>query len=138
MAPGYLAQRLTSLIALSVVVLAAQPPKPELRVTHCDLPEYPQLARIAHVEGAVRVRVTTNGPVVVESKAEDGPPLLRIAAESHARTLRFGSSEPTSFVITYRYRLASDVDPNNPSVTFRLPTEVDVTAAFPRAMPSQP
>jgi hypothetical protein len=54
---------------------------------------------------------------------------LAAAAEENARTWQFSKHEPTSFTVTYRYRLDAKADPNNPTVTLRFPTEVDVSIA---------
>lgn len=93
------------------------------------VPLYPPLARAAKVQGVVHVKITTDGLRVVSAQAEEGPRLLVNAAEESARTWQFSKHEPMSFKVTYRYRLDADADPNNPTVTLRFPTEVDVTIA---------
>ncbi|MCL4797459.1 MAG: energy transducer TonB [Bryobacteraceae bacterium] len=93
------------------------------------VPLYPPLARAAKVEGIVHVKVTTDGVKVVTAQAEDGNRLLADSAEENARTWRFSKHEPTSFTVTYRFRLDANADPNNPTVTLRFPAEVDVSIA---------
>lgn len=93
------------------------------------VPLYPPLARAAKVQGVVHVKITTDGLRVVSAQAEEGPRLLVNAAEESARIWQFSKHEPMSFKVTYRYRLDADADPNNPTVTLRFPTEVDVTIA---------
>lgn len=75
------------------------------------------------------MKVTTDGTKVITAKAEDGKRLLAVAAEENARTWKFSTHEPTSFTVTYRYRLDVNADPNNPTVMLRFPTEVEVSVA---------
>jgi len=93
------------------------------------VPLYPPLARAAKVQGVVHVRITTDGMRAVMAQAEDGHRLLAVAAEENARTWHFSKHEPMSFRVTYRYMLDPDVEPNNPTVTIRFPTEVNVSIA---------
>ncbi len=93
------------------------------------VPLYPPLCRAAHVYGVVHVKIATDGSKVVTATAEDGPPLLATAAVENARTWRFNKHGPTSFIVTYRYRFDSAADPNDPTVTLRFPTEVDVSSS---------
>jgi TonB family protein len=54
------------------------------------LPEYPAIARSAHAEGAVQVRIMIDeGGNVIEATALSGHPLLRAAAVSAARDAKF-------------------------------------------------
>ena len=59
------------------------------QVVHTDVPYYPLLARAAHLEGAVRVRVTTDGLKVVVVHVEDGPKLLQEATEKTVQSWEF-------------------------------------------------
>lgn len=96
-------------------------------VSAAEMPLYPRGARLANIEGVVQVSVTTDGHGVIAAVIEKGSiPLLARSAEQNVRTWRFEIHEPTTFTITYRYRLVSDIDPiqNNPRVTLRLPTEI--------------
>jgi hypothetical protein len=98
------------------------------QVVHTDVPYYPPLARAAHLEGAVRVRVTTDGLKVVVVHVEDGPKLLQEATEKTVQSWEFFKHEPTSFEVTFNYKLADDIHPNlnGPTVVLRLPTEVEI------------
>ncbi|MCZ2149673.1 MAG: energy transducer TonB [Bryobacterales bacterium] len=93
------------------------------------VPLYPPLARAAKIQGVVHVRITTDGSRAVTAQAEDGQRLLAVAAEENARTWQFSKHSPMSFMVTYRYRLDADADPNNPTVTLRFLTEIDVSIA---------
>jgi len=83
----------------------------------------------ANIEGVVPVKITTDGRRVITATADvRSIALLARAAEANVRTWRFDIHEPVSFTVTYRYRLVPDLKPleNNPRVTLRLPTEVEV------------
>jgi hypothetical protein len=98
-------------------------------VAGAAVPLYPPLARAAHVQGVVHVKITTDGTKASAAHAEDGHRLLAGAAEENARTWLFTKHEPTVFAVTYRYRISSDGDPDNPTVKLRFPADVEVSAA---------
>jgi len=111
---------------------AAQQTKPALpSITSAVVPLYPSIARAANVEGAVHVRVTTDGHRVAEAHVEDGQKILANAAEANALTWQFASHEPTTFTVTYRYKLGTDLDAheNNPRVLLQLPSEIEIDAS---------
>jgi hypothetical protein len=83
----------------------------------------------------VHVKVTTDGHRAVATHAEDGPKLLAAAAEENARTWQFAVHEPTTFTVTYHYKLVPGMkgNPDNPEIVLRLPTEVQV-----RTLPMPP
>jgi hypothetical protein len=117
------------LAAALLPLIAAQEPKPVLPVVVGGaMPLYPPLARAARIQGTVHVEVKTDGKEVVNAQSKDGHRLLAIAAEDNAKTWRFQDHKPMVFTVTYRYRLEADGDVNNanPTVTLRLPMEVDV------------
>jgi len=120
-------------LMISVLVLStaiAQQPKASMpMVAGAAVPLYPPLARATQVQGVVHVKITTDGTKTTAAHAEDGHRLLAVAAEENARTWQFTKHEPTSFTVTYRYRISPDGDPNNPSVTLRFPTDVEVSIA---------
>jgi hypothetical protein len=129
-----------NIIRAGVIILAAgwalaamaQEPKIALpMVAGAAVPLYPPLARAAHVQGAVHVRITTDGHRVIATHVEDGHKLLAVAAEENARTWQFATHQPTTFTITYSYKLVPEWkgDPGNPIVVLRLPTEVEVSRA---------
>jgi hypothetical protein len=123
------AKLLTLAVTFLSAVLAQRSKSALPMIAGGEIPLYPPLARAAKVQGVVHVKVTTDGAKVLIAQAEDGHRLLAAAAEENARTWRFARHEPTSFTVTYRYLLDAGADPNNPTVTLRFPTEVDISAA---------
>ena len=122
--------KLSVLLAAFLATAVAQQPKAVLpMVAGGAVPLYPPLARAARVQGVVHLKVVTDGTRVVTAQAEGGNRLLAAASEENARTWQFSKHEPTSFTVTYRYRLDANADPNNSTVTLRFPTEVDVSIA---------
>ncbi len=97
-------------------------------VAAAAVPLYPPLARMARIEGVVHVKVTTDGHKVIATAPEDGHKMLVAAAESNAKTWEFAAHEPTTFTVTYQYKLVSESkeNPYGPTVILRLPTEVEV------------
>ncbi len=125
-----------ALISMAYSTAVAQESKVALpRVAGAAVPLYPPLARAAHVQGVVHVKITTDGQRAVTAHAEDGPKLLATAAEENARTWQFAVHEPTTFTVTYHYKLVPGMKGNadNPEVVLRLPTEVEV-----RTLPMPP
>lgn len=109
----------------------AQQQKPAFpMVSFAEVPLYPPLARTAGVAGVVHVVVTTDGHRVVTTRVQDGEKLLSVAAEKNVKSWQFATHEPTSFAVTYAYKLVDDLKPqqNNPRVILQLPTEVEVDA----------
>ena len=100
-------------------------------IAAAGVPLYPQLARMARIEGVVHVKVTTDGHRCIAAKAEDGHKMLAAAAEKNAQTWEFETHEPTTFMVTYQYKLVDDLKDNRhvPTVILRLPTEVEVLAS---------
>jgi len=104
-----------------------QEPTPSLpMVSAAPVPFYPPVARHTNTQGVVHVKIRTDGHKVVEAHVEEKPGLLSAAAEENAKRWEFSLHTPVSFTIIYRYRLADECDPNNPTVTIHLPTEVEV------------
>jgi hypothetical protein len=98
-------------------------------------PTYPLMAREASIQGAVLLRVTTNGMQVSEVQIESGPAMLAIAAQENVKTWRFQAHNPISFETTFRYTLLPGlidclpiVQSDNGTVLLNLPREVDLTA----------
>jgi len=97
-------------------------------VLQIAIPTYPALARFANVEGVVHLKITTDGRQVAMTQVEDGPKLLAPAAEENVRTWRFAAHEPTSFRVTYRYRLVAAGTGDGPALILKLPASVEVRA----------
>src|SRR5712692_7421649 len=73
-------------------------------VQHSE-PIYPPLARQARIQGEVSVKVTTDGESAREAVAQTGHTLLRKAAEDNVKTWKFASHTPSTFNVTFRYKL---------------------------------
>jgi Gram-negative bacterial TonB protein C-terminal len=101
-----------SLILLSIPAVKAQGSPDALpKVIRHAQPVYPPLARQNRIQGDVRVKLTTDGESVTSAETIEGPPLLSKAAEDNVRTWKFARHSPSTFVITFRYKLTSgDVD----------------------------
>jgi hypothetical protein len=97
------------LLVLAAAAPSAIPQTPDVlpEVVEHQLPTYPPLARTARVEGDVHIKITTDGESVRDAEVEDGPPLLRKAAEENVRTWKFASHAPGIFHIIFRYKLMS-------------------------------
>ena len=117
------------LTTTSPATLAQEPKGTMPMIAGAAVPMYPPLARAARVQGVIHIRVTTDGTMVAAAHAEDGNRLLAVAAEENVRTWQFSKHQPTSFTVTYRYRLDAHGNPNNPTVIFRFPTDVEVSIA---------
>jgi Gram-negative bacterial TonB protein C-terminal len=68
-------------------------------------PTYPPIAITAHIQGDVRVKVTTDGTSVVNAEAESGPPLLQLNTLKSVRTWKFTSHTPATFYLMFRFKL---------------------------------
>ena len=104
-----------------------QEPTPALpMVSAAPVPLYPPLARHTNTQGVIHVKIQTDGHKVVQARAEETNKLLSTAAEENAKNWEFSMHTPVTFTITYHFKLADECDPNNPTVTLHLPTEVEV------------
>jgi len=114
------------LLATAVSAAAQEPPETLPKVVQHAEPIYPPIARTAHIQGEVRVRITTDGESVTDAQAETGPPLLHRAAEDNARTWKFAAHTPGTFHVTFRYKLM----PGDVAVSFlESPAVVELQAA---------
>ena len=97
-------------------------------VSFAEVPLYPPIARVANVQGVVHLTVTTDGHRVVSTQVQDGAKVLADAAEKNAQSWKFNDHQPTSFAVTYVFKLVTDIKPeqNNPRIILRLPTEVEI------------
>jgi len=114
-------------VSLAPSLALAQPVLP--RVVSMEVPAYPSLARQAHVEGVVHIKITTDGHRVTRTQVEDGDKLLTKFAEDNVKTWEFQPHAPTMFTVTFRYKLTGgqDADASNPIITLRLPSEVELS-----------
>jgi hypothetical protein len=122
--PGYIL--VLSALLLLVGDSAAQESSETLpKVLRHNEPIYPPIARTAHIEGEVHVKLTTDGESVLAAEAETGPPLLHKAAEDNVRTWKFVPHAPGTFHVAFRFKLMSG-DQN--VVFLQSPATVDVVA----------
>jgi TonB-like protein len=122
---------LPALLASTVLPCAAQESEPDLPVVlDAAVPFYPHNARLAHIEGVVRLQVSTDGETVSGIKLlEEGQPMLVIAAKENVKTWRLEWHSRTTFEVTFRYKLLPDFacEADNGAVVLRLPREVEVS-----------
>jgi outer membrane biosynthesis protein TonB len=69
---------------------------------------YPAIARTAHVEGQVRLRITTDGRAVRSVVVIDGPLLLAKAATENAQSWKFVDHAPGTFEVTFNFKFLDD------------------------------
>jgi Gram-negative bacterial TonB protein C-terminal len=99
-------------------------------VAAASVPLYPPTARIAHIQGIVKIRVATDGKKMSSLDRESGPPILVQAAETNIRTWQFEGHKPTTFLVTFEYRLEEPAGCriDNGTVVLRMPLDVQVIA----------
>jgi TonB family protein len=105
-------------------------------VTSASVPLYPRTPQMAHIEGVVRLRISTDGNRVASVEIQSGQPMLAQAAQDSVKTWQFEPHTPTTFETTFRYKLLPskcDAECNcdsmeKPSVLLQLPSNVEVNA----------
>jgi hypothetical protein len=124
-----------SILVLSVLLVVAasasaqESPEVLPKVVQHSEPMYPPIARTAHIQGEVQVKITTNGESVTNAEAETGPPLFHKAAEDNVRTWKFLPHTAGTFHVTFRYKIMS----NEVEVAFlESPAIVEIEAAPPK------
>jgi Gram-negative bacterial TonB protein C-terminal len=120
-----------ALLASIVLPCAAQGPEADHPVVlDAAVPFYPNNAQLAHIEGVVRLQVSTNGETASRIQLLDGPSILATAAKENVKTWRLKWHSQATFVATFRYKLLPDFacEADNGTVVLRLPLEVEVTA----------
>jgi Gram-negative bacterial TonB protein C-terminal len=125
---------MTMTVAIASVGAGGQEAKGVLpSVVTIGVPTYPAVARVAHIEGIVHMRITTDGRRVTTAEVQDGPRVLAVSAQENVRTWQFSPHDPTTFPVTYQYKLVSalSIGIGNTSVTLGLPTNVEVSAMPP-------
>lgn len=118
----------------AIMAIGQQKPLPS--VVSASVPLYPRITQQAHIEGVVRLRISTDGNRVASVEVESGQPMLAQAAQENVKTWQFEQHSPTTFEVTFRYRLLKskcDAQCNcgaaeKPSVLLQLPTDVEVNA----------
>jgi len=103
----------------------------DLRLTHADVPMYPQMARLARVSGVVEVQVTVNNGAVTNTEVKSGAGVLAQATEENVKSWRFAQSANTTFVTKFTYKLdeKKPLYGQNPRVELDLPFRATITSA---------
>lgn len=117
-------------------MMAVGQQKPLPSVISASVPLYPRTPQMAHIEGTVRLRISTDGNRVASSEVQSGQPILAKAAQDNVKTWEFEQHSPTTFEATFRYKLLPskcDAECNcdsveKPSVLLKLPSDVEVNA----------
>jgi hypothetical protein len=114
----------------ATISIAEESKGPLPTVVSATVPFYPRTARLARIEGVVRLQISTDGRRVSTISVKGGPPVLIPAAEENVRTWLFKEHKPTTFEVTFHYKMLpeSECEADNGTVLLRLPTEVEVTA----------
>jgi outer membrane biosynthesis protein TonB len=123
-------------LGAGATLYAGQQKKPLSGVISASVPFYPRTPQLAHIEGIVRFRISTDGNRASSIKIQSGQPMLARAAQENVKTWQFEEHSPITFDATFRYKLLpSKCDSQcncgsveKPSVLMRLPTEVEVNA----------
>lgn len=128
-------------LLLLAMQIAAQTTSSEVRTPHTDRalpivvmmapPTYPVSVRVAHVEGLVRLRVTTDGRYAKDVQIQgNAPSLLARLSERNVRTWSFEPGNPTEFSVVYRYVLVNEPieGADGASVRLELPTGIEIRA----------
>ena len=107
------------LVALSSAEVQTSESHPSIEVRHFVAPDYPQMARVARLEGDVKATVTVGSDGSIQSLLlASAYPLLRQPVEG---ALEHWTFEPPSHVTT------TDI-----TIQFRLDCSTRVTADFPK------
>ena len=119
----------------ATLAVSQQTPLPS--VISASVPFYPRISQQAHIEGVVRLRISTDGKRAVSVEVESGQPMLARAAQDNVKTWQFDPHNPMTFEATFQYKLLPsrcDAECNTcdsvekPSVLLRLPSQVEVNA----------
>lgn len=112
----------------STVAGQKERPEPPL-VVSATMPLYPIVARMARVQGVVKVRVTTDGKRVRSVEMESGPPMLVKVTKENVLTWEFAKHRPTTFVTTFEYVIEGpdQCTYTNGTSVLKLPLDVRLT-----------
>jgi len=99
-------------------------------VTRLDVPRYPVVARAGAIQGAVCLRIVTDGRQLVDVQVESGPAMLAAAAIANVMTWEFERHPPVTCLVVVRYLLTDETTsgPDFGVSVLRLPAEVTVSA----------
>jgi hypothetical protein len=133
---GTLAAAIFLILEMGKTDSASQQERALPAVASAIVPFYPRTPQVTHIEGVVRLRISTDGIQAPSIKVESGQTMLSQAVEENVKTWRFEQHSPTTFEATFRYRLLpSKCDsecncdsPERGSVRLNLPSDGEVTA----------
>jgi outer membrane biosynthesis protein TonB len=99
-------------------------------VAAASVPLYPHTALLAHIQGIAKIRVATDGKKISSLEVESGPHMLGQAAEENIRTWQFEEHKPTTFIVTFEYRIEEPAgcSIDNGTVVLHLPLDVQISA----------
>lgn len=96
------------------------------------MPVYPDLPRMARIQGEVVLRVTTDGEKPLEIVVEKGQPMLAKAAKENVQSWQFAKHAPITFRTTFVFELPEQTEcgtsKENGRTVLMLPTRVEVSA----------
>lgn len=94
------------------------------------MPIYPRTALLAHIQGTVKLKVSTDGTRAATVDIESGPPMLAKAAKENVLTWQFDPHKPTTFVTTFEYVITrpAQCGITNSASVLKPPLEMQVTA----------
>ncbi len=124
------------MLGMGAIMAVGQKNKPLPVVLSASVPLYPRIPQAAHIEGVVRLRISTDGNRVASVEVQSGQPMLAQAARDNAKAWQFEPHSPTTFEATFHYRLLPSTcdakcncdSAEKPSVLLQLPTHVEVNA----------
>jgi hypothetical protein len=131
-----LAAAILPILGIGMTNSAAQKERALPNIASANVPFYPRIPQVAHIEGVVRLRISTDGTQASSIKVESGQPMLAQAAKENVMTWRFEQHNPTTFEATFRYRLLpskcdSECNCDSPErdlVRLNLPSDIEVAA----------
>ena len=105
------------------------------KVTTFECPKYPPKAQSMHLQGMVKLKVTTDGRRITHLEVLPSHPILAEEAVKNVRTWTLADHDATSFVTTYYYTLEEHYKDKKDPVTkcsakMDLPTKVMVSTQF--------
>lgn len=100
-------------------------------IAAASVPFYPRTALLAHIQGVVKIQVTTDGKRA-SSLVEVGgaPAMLMQAAKENIRTWQFEDHKPTTFLATFEYHIEepAECSVGRDAIVLRMPMDVRVSA----------
>lgn len=104
-------------------------------VTAFACPRYPPKAQSMHLQGTVKLKLTTDGHRITHIEVLPSHPILAEEAIKNVRTWTLADHGATSFIVTYYYTLEEHYkdkkDPvTNCSAKMELPSKITVGAQF--------